>query len=69
MKGNLHMKKKTYYIVKDDGYGQRGAFIEDIQLTKKEYEQIARQDRRERDYSIFKSYDSALYYTQDQVIL
>jgi hypothetical protein len=59
------MKKKTYYIVEDDGYGQRGTDIEEVKLTKKEYEQITRQDRRERNYSIFEKYSSALYYTQD----
>ena len=59
------MKTKNYYIVRDDNFKQHGTFIEEIQLTKKEYITINNQDRRKRDFAIFEDYLTALYYTQD----
>lgn len=57
------MRKKTYYIVMNDGWGQHGTDIEEIKLTKEEYN--AMKSNPNRNYFITDKYISALYYTQD----
>lgn len=57
------MRKKTYYIVMNDGWGQHGTDIEEIKLTKEEYNVM--KSNPNRNYFITDKYISALYYTQD----
>lgn len=59
------MKKKIYYKVKDDMLGQHGGFIEEVELTRKQYKEIQEIDRRKRDFFITDSYHKALLYIQD----
>lgn len=59
-------KKGTYYFVEDDGYGQHGIDIEEVKLTKEEFNEV----QKTRTYNgkkgfITNSYSSALYYVQD----
>ncbi len=55
--------KKKFYIVKDGWGGQRGCFIETVELTEKEYQEALK--TKNRGYSIFKEYIQAIYYIQD----
>ena len=57
------MRTKTYYIIKDDAWGQHGTYIEEVQLTKDEYEAIP--ERPNRNFFITDDYEEALYYMYD----
>ena len=57
------MKTKTYYVVKDDAWGQHGTDIEEVELTKTEYETIP--NRPNRNFFITDDYEEALYYMYD----
>ena len=55
-------KLKTFYAVEDGWGGQRGSFIEEVQMTEKEFRE-EKQNRKGR--ALFRKYIEALYYTQD----
>ena len=57
------MRKGTYYFVKNGWGNQHGTDIEEVKLTKNEYLEKIRDNWRNGAY--FKTYESALYYTQD----
>ena len=59
----VEMRKGTYYFVKNGWGNQRGTDIEEVKLTKEEFFEKKRSDWRNGAY--FKTYESALYYTQD----
>lgn len=54
------MKKKKYYLLPLDGYRQPIGTIEEIMLTKKEYEEM-----NNNGQYVFTSYASALIRAQD----
>lgn len=55
------MRKKIYYYVENDSYGQHGTNIVELAMTKKEAENF-----KATHYGFLTdSYISALYYTQD----
>lgn len=56
-------KKRNYYIVYDDSYGQHGSYIEDIYLTLAEYRKM--KNNSNKNYFITNKYITALYYVQD----
>lgn len=60
------MKKKTYYFVEDDAFGQHGTTINEVKLTKDEYLTVCKTRllNNQRGF-ITANYISALYYTQD----
>jgi len=55
------MKKKTYYFVKHDSYGQHGTLIEPVELTEQEYVD----NKNSKSGMWFEKYGAALYYVQD----
>ena len=54
------MKKKTYYMLDIDNYGQPSGLVHEIELTKAEYTKL----KNERVY-IYESYSQALMRAQD----
>ena len=58
------MRKSTYYFVKNGWGGQRGTDIVEVKITKAEYQESVN-NWRNSNGTYFKTYASALYYTQD----
>ena len=62
----VEVEKNTYYFIEDDYGGQHGSFIDEIKLTKDEYEKI----KETRCYNgrkgvITDNYLAAYYYTYE----
>lgn len=53
-------RRKKYYVVRCDGYGQHGTSIDEEMLYNHEVEL-----HRKRGNAVFRKYIQALYYTQD----
>ena len=55
---------KTFYKVADGWGGQRGSFIEEVQMTESEFRTLTATPQR-KGFSLFRKYVEALYYIYD----
>ena len=58
-------KARIYFFVPYDCYGQHGTNIQEVKMTKKEFQEVSRKPWYERGGVYFEDYVAALYYTQD----